>query len=285
VTLQQGEDRTRLGRKLGQEAVALAVQGRWEEAVAANRAIVERFPDEVAACNRLGRALIELGRFAEAAEAYQMALGIDPGNSIATKNVERLKTWANAGQLAPQKARRLGKEFFASTVGKTGIVGLTNVSALERIEEIGAGGVVALRRQGQRVYVEDDEGHLLGELEPKHGTRLAKLMQGGNEYSATVLSTGEGGTQVLVREDFQHPNQVGQASFPPTQADRLYGQLARVSPVETPPIVDRPRRPAASMDGLSDGDTGESFLEEEYGGFLEGFTLVEKPDDREGSLE
>ncbi len=285
VTLQQEEDRTRLGRKLGQQAVALAVQGRWEEAVAANRAIVERFPDEVAACNRLGRALIELGQFAEAGEAYQRALEIDPSNPIATKNVERLKTWASAGQLAPQKARRLGKEFFASTGGKTGVVGLTNVSALDLIGEIGAGGVVALQRRGQRVYVEDDEGHLLGELDPKHGARLAKLMQGGNEYSATVLTTSEGDPQVLVREDFQHPSQAGQASFPPAQADRLYGQLARVSPVETPPIADQARRPAAPLEGLSDGDTGESFSTEEDRGFLEGFTIVEKAADREGSVE
>ncbi len=285
VTLQQEEDRTRLGRKLGQQAVALAVQGRWEEAVAANRGILERFPDEAAACNRLGRALIELGRFAEADEAYQRSLEINPGNSIATKNIERLKTWTNAGQLGEERTRRLGKEFFASAIGKTGVVVLTNVSAVDRIGEIGAGGVVALRRQGQRIHVEDGEGHLLGELEPRQGTRLAKLMQGGNEYSATVLTTSEGGTQVLVREDFQHPSQVGQASFPPTQADRLYGQLDRVSPVETPPIVDQARRPAASTEGMSDGEAGESSSREEDRGFLEGFTLVEKPGDKEGSSE
>lgn len=285
MTLQQEEDRTRLGRKLGQQAVALAVQGRWEEAVAANRAILERFPDEAAACNRLGRALIELGRFVEADEAYQRSLEIDPGNSIAMKNIERLKTWMSAGELGQEKARKLGREFFASTVGKTGVVVLTNVSAIDRIGEIGVGGVVALRRQGHRIYVEDGEGHLLGELDPRHGTRLAKLMQGGNEYSATVLTTSEGGTQVLVREDFQHPSQVGQASFPPTHADRLYGQLDRVSPVETPPIVDQSRRPSPSIEGMSDGETGESFSGEEDGGLLEGFTLVEKPGDKEGSVE
>jgi len=285
VTLQQEEDRTRLGRKLGQQAVALTVEGRWDEAVAANQAIVERFPDEVAAWNRLGRALIELGRFAEAAEAYQRSLEIGPGNSIAMKNIERLKTWTSAGQLGEEKERGLGKEFFASTVGKTGVVVLTNVLAVDRIGEIGAGGVVALQRRGQRIYVEDGEGHLLGELEPRQGTRLAKLMQGGNEYSATVLTTSEGGTQVLVREDFQHPSQVGQASFPPTQADRLYGQLDRVSPVETPPIVDQARRPSASTEGMSDGDAGESFSGEEDRGLLEGFTLVEKPGNKEGSVE
>ncbi|MBE9505235.1 MAG: tetratricopeptide repeat protein [Chloroflexi bacterium] len=284
MTLQRGEDRTRLGRKLGQQAVALAAQGRWEEAVAANRAIVESLPDEVAAFNRLGRALIELGRFAEATEAYQKAVEVDPGNSIATKNIERLKAWTNAGQLAPEQERRLGKEFFASTAGKTGVVGLTNMSAPGGVEEIGAGGVVQLRREGQRVYVEDEEGHLLGELDPRHGARLAKLMQGGNEYSATVLTTSEGGTQVLVREEFQHPSQVGQMSFLPEQADRLYGQLERVSPVETPPIVDQARRPA-STEGPGDGDAGESSSEGEDRGLLEGFTIVEKPHDREGSIE
>ena len=284
MTLQQGEDRTRLGRKLGQRAITLATQGMWDEAVAANRAIVESFPDEVAAFNRLGRALVELGRFAEAAEEYQKAAEVDPGNPIATRNIERLKTWTNAGQLAPEQERRLGKEFFASTAGKTGVVGLTNISAPGRMEEIGAGGIVQLRRGGQRVYVEDEEGHLLGELDPKHGGRLAKLMQGGNEYSATVLATSEGSTQVLVREEVQHSSQVGQMSFLPEQADKLYGQLARVSPVETPPIVDQARRPASS-EGPGEGDAGESSSEVEDKGLLEGFTIVEKPGDREGSVE
>jgi len=39
------------------------------------------------------------------------------------------------------------------------------------------------------------------------------------------------------------------------------------------------------LEGLSDADTGESFSEDEDRGFLEGFTLVEKPIDSEGSLE
>ena len=282
MSLQQEEERTRLSRKLSQEAIALAVQGRWEEAVAANRAIIARFADDVAACNRLGRALIELGRFGEAEEAYRKTLEIDPGNGIAVKNLERLKTWNGVGKLEPDKARTLGKDFFATTVGKTGIVALTNVTSLDRVAEVGIGGAVTLRRRGQQVYVEDGGGSLLGELEPKHGVRLAKLMQGGNHYSATLLATDEGGTQFLVREDYQHHSLVGQASFPPTQADKLYGHPARVSPVETPPIIDEGRRSAA-MRGLGHGDPEEPFAEEDDRGYLEGFTLVEDP--RDGGIE
>jgi tetratricopeptide (TPR) repeat protein len=73
VTFHQEEDRTKLGRRLSQEAIALAVQGRWEEAIAANKAILERFADDVAAFNRLGRAYIELGLFPDARDAYERA--------------------------------------------------------------------------------------------------------------------------------------------------------------------------------------------------------------------
>ncbi|MBN1856123.1 MAG: hypothetical protein JW846_04125 [Dehalococcoidia bacterium] len=284
MTLQQGEDHARLGRKLGQQAIALAVEGRWEEAVAANRAIIERFPNEVAACNRLGRALIELGRFDEATRAYQCALDIDHGNAIATKNMQRLNAWAEVKELGPEKSRGSGKDFFAATIGKTGVVSLTNVTALERMPEAG-GGVVFLKRRGQQVFAEDENGLVLGEFEPKHGTRLAKLMQGGNEYSATVLSTGEVGTQLLVREEFQHPSQVGQASFPPTQADKLYGQPARVSPVETPPIVDMGRRSSVSSGRGTDLDSEEPFSDDDDRGAFEGFTMVEEPSDSEGITE
>lgn len=284
MAFQQEEDRTKLGRKLAQEAIALAVEGRWEEAVAANKAIVERFPDDVAAYNRLGRAHIELGSFGQAEEAYRKTLEVDPGNSIASKNIERLKAWANVGSIEPDKARTIGKDFFAATAGKTGVVGVAGIVALARLQSLEAGSTVVLRRVSQQVLVEDEEGTVLGELEPKHGIRLARLMQGGNTYSATLLSAGEAGPQLLVKEDFQHPSMVGQASFPPPQADKLYGSPVRVSPIETPPIVDEGRKGAASLRTLGD-DSGEPLGEEDDKGHFEGFTLVDEPREAEGSIE
>jgi tetratricopeptide (TPR) repeat protein len=284
VAFQQEEDRTKLGRKLAQEAIALAVEGRWEEAVASNKSIVERFPDDVAAYNRLGRAYIELGSFEQAEGAYGKTLEIDPGNSIASKNIERLKAWAQVGRIEPGKARSVGKDFFAATAGKTGVVGVAGIVAMERLQALEAGATMVLRRVSQQVLVEDDQGTVLGELEPKHGIRLARLMQNGNTYSATLLSTGEAGPQLLVKEEYQHPSMVGQASFPPPQADKLYGSPVRVSPIETPPIVDEGRKAAASLRSLGD-DSGEPLGEEDDKGHFEGFTLVDDPREAEGSIE
>ncbi|KPL15334.1 MAG: hypothetical protein AMJ93_16700 [Anaerolineae bacterium SM23_84] len=57
-------------RWIGQ-AVELALMGRWDEAVQANQRILEIFPDDIQAHNRLGKAYSELGRYEEAATAYE----------------------------------------------------------------------------------------------------------------------------------------------------------------------------------------------------------------------
>jgi Flp pilus assembly protein TadD len=84
------EEQVRLIRMASRQAVALALQGRWREAVEANKGILENFPSDVDTLNRLGRSHIELGEYAEARAAYTRAKALDPYNSIADKNLSRL---------------------------------------------------------------------------------------------------------------------------------------------------------------------------------------------------
>ena len=60
----QEERLARLKRQRSRQAIDLAMQGRWQEAVAANKYIIEDFPTDVDAYNRLGRACMELGEYA-----------------------------------------------------------------------------------------------------------------------------------------------------------------------------------------------------------------------------
>src|SRR3989304_8870339 len=90
------DDRTRIRRQRAEQAIQLAMQGQWEEAAKVNRIIIDVFPNDVDAYNRLGKACTELGRFAEAREAYGKALGLDPHNSIAQKNLARLSSLGEA---------------------------------------------------------------------------------------------------------------------------------------------------------------------------------------------
>ncbi len=84
------EEKARIWRSKIQEAIRMATENRWQEAVAANKSIIEVFPADVDAYNRLGRAHMELGDHQKAKEAYSKALELSPINSIARKNLDRL---------------------------------------------------------------------------------------------------------------------------------------------------------------------------------------------------
>src|SRR5919202_3796077 len=87
----QSEDRLRLKRMRTEKAIQLAMQNRWEEAATLNREMLELFPNDVETYNRLGKAPSELGRCAEALDAYQQAHRLDPTSTIAQRNIQRLE--------------------------------------------------------------------------------------------------------------------------------------------------------------------------------------------------
>ena len=84
------EERTRLRKQLSDQAVKFAVNSRWQEAANLNRDYIRTFGDEAEAYNRLGKALTELGQMSDAREAYGKALDLDPTNTIARRNLDRL---------------------------------------------------------------------------------------------------------------------------------------------------------------------------------------------------
>lgn len=60
------------------------------EAVAINRAIIARSPQDIPAHNRLGRAYQNLGLPEDARDAFEMVVRLDPGNAIATKRLREI---------------------------------------------------------------------------------------------------------------------------------------------------------------------------------------------------
>ena len=76
----------------GDEAVQLAIAGKWDEAVKLNKFIIESFGTDEETQNRLGKALSELGKLKDAKAAYEVALKLNPMNTIAKKNAARINT-------------------------------------------------------------------------------------------------------------------------------------------------------------------------------------------------
>src|SRR2546428_10819299 len=116
----QTEDRAKAKRQHADLAIQMALQGRWEDALQLNQRIIEVFPTDVDAFNRLGKAYTELGRYSEAREAYMKALEVDPLNSIARKNLTRLATLGEETRPKPA-TQKLSPQMFIEETGKTGI--------------------------------------------------------------------------------------------------------------------------------------------------------------------
>jgi len=210
----QEEEQAKLRRRRSKQAIALAMQGRWREAVVANQSLIESFPNDVNAYNRLGRAYTELGEYSRAKEAYSRALELDPYNMIAKKNLERLSRLGEAMVVLEGDSSCVEPQHFVEETGKAGVVNLYCLGSREVLAKMVAGDKAFLRIDGSSLIVENARGEYLGQVEPKHELRLIKLMEGGNKYSAAIVSSMEGIVTIIVREVYQDPSQAGKLSFP-----------------------------------------------------------------------
>ena len=221
----QEEEQVKLRRQGGKEAIALAMQGRWREAVAANISIIDSFPNDVDAHNRLGRAYTELGEYSRSREAYSRTIEIDPYNVIAKKNLHRLSQLGEPIASSENSPRTAEPRSFIKEVGKAGVVRLQSPASAGILARMVAGDSVYLKIDGASLIVENGRGELLGKVEHRHAQRLIKLMEGGNQYTAAIVSSAENAVTVIIRETYQHPDQTGLLSFPPRSGEhtRTYG--------------------------------------------------------------
>jgi len=93
------------------------------------------------------------------------------------------------------------------------VVNLHNVAPGKVLAKMGFGDQVHLEAREQHLIVVSQSGEYLGEVEPRQGLRLIKLMRGGNRYDAAILNVEEDKVQVIIKEVYQHPSQVGRPSF------------------------------------------------------------------------
>lgn len=224
MTPYQEEERTKLRRQSSKQAIALAMQGRWSEVVEANKSLLESFPNDVDAYNRLGRAYIERGEFSMAREAYEKAVEFDPYNTIARKNLERLSHLREVMTGCDGGFHKVEPQNFIKEVGKAGVVSLYRLAPPQVLARTVAGSRVDLRIDGPGLVAENSRREYLGQVEPRHGQRLIKLVQGGNKYTAAVVSSTEQAVSIMIREEYQDPSQAGRLSFPPkgTESFRPY---------------------------------------------------------------
>jgi len=195
------------------DAVQLAIAGKWDDAVKLNKFIIDSFGADEETQNRLGKALSELGKLKDAKSAYEAALKLNPMNSIAKKNAARINTLLHQKEGLKAGGTRVDLNLFVEEMGKTVITTLES-SAPDICSKVAAGDVAELRIEGDGIAAETSRGVRLGLLEAKLARRLIKFMRGGNRYQAGVTSCDGSAVKLIVRETYQDPKFAGKPSLP-----------------------------------------------------------------------
>jgi tetratricopeptide (TPR) repeat protein len=270
MTLGDTDTNIRQRRQLADAAIAHATRGEWEAAVEVNRQLLESGPD-TDAYNRLGKALAELGRDAEALEAYQQALERDATNRIAERNVARLQVLVNAksGKRDNGKPEKASAASFIEEMGKTGHARLINVAPATQLAPLSPGDAVELALDGELLMATVGDVQL-GQVEPRVGTRLAKLMKGGNRYEAAITVLDRDEVRIIIREVFAHPDNFGKVSFPGSAAARpggvrpdIRGSALRYDDDEESEELDEEQEEVEELDTTLPEFSTEPELEEE----------------------
>ncbi len=213
-------------KDLDREAVSLAMKGEWERAAEVNRAILELFADDVEALNRLTKALIELGSYEEAGSVVERVCLVAPYNNIARKNRARLdKVRGNSAAITRHARKAAGApQLFIGESGKSATTTLRHTPRRLSPALVSPGDPVQLLIEHHGISVYTDDGEYLGQVDPRLGHRLSRLIEGGNTYAAAIIGVSEGGISIMMHETSRHRSLQNVASFQ-TRAAPLPAQL------------------------------------------------------------
>ncbi|TXG75722.1 tetratricopeptide repeat protein [Candidatus Dojkabacteria bacterium] len=190
------------------QAIKATLAGDWDEAINLNKSLLDENPNDVAALNRIALAYMILGKNKNAKDSYQKVLSIDPLNSIAMKNLRKIKSDTKNGDVITIQVNNT----FLEETGKTKVVELVNVAQSEILSSLRTGQSVELSAKRLKVHVAQGKKYI-GALPDDIGSRLTKLIAGGNTYEAFIKSASSQEASIFIREVKRSSKFKDQASF------------------------------------------------------------------------
>lgn len=196
---------------LQNQAINTALTGDWEKATKINKTLVKEDPQDIDALNRLAFAFSILGKAKDARLTYLKVLKIDPLNSIALRNIQRIPPGSLNASSTTNNGYKLSN-IFLEEPGKTKIVELLNIAPLRVINHLQTGQLLILTIKRLKVFVLLGKQYI-GMLPDDIGKRLIKFIGGGNTYEAYVKSANGRTLIIFIRETKRAQKYKDQPSF------------------------------------------------------------------------
>lgn len=194
---------------LEKQAIQAATAADWKKALQLNQNIIKNNSKNVPALNRLARAHWELGEVEKAKKTYRQVLTLDPYNTIAAKNLQRV-----AKKKIQQKKVIQTNNLFLEEPGKTKTIKLIRLTSAEVLSELNNGQMVKLVPKKRAISITTEDNVYLGTIPDDLSSRLIKLIKGGNRYQAIVKAIDQKHLEIFVREIFRSKSFRNLPSFP-----------------------------------------------------------------------
>jgi hypothetical protein len=254
---------------LENHAIQAALSTDWEKAIDLNKQILKIDDSNVESHNRLGRAYSESGQVDKARASYRSVLRFDPYNSIALKNLERLKAISGSG-VKITGSGAFSPDLFMEEPGKTKVLEASDLTRPEILAQLHTADAVLLEPSEKGILIRDAAGRKLGLYQGELAEKLNTLLKGGNVYQAYVKSVKPSELKIFVHEIKRTPKFANTPSFP--TVDNGFKPYVHESAVEVPtPDVDldpsdttaseaAAAKKIASVESLAEQETDQSHV-------------------------
>ena len=171
--------------------------------------------------NRLAKVLIEMGSYEEAGSVLDHLGEVAPYNNIARRNRARLEQMRGSAprlyrnEISRHARRATGApQLFIGESGKSATTVLRQTPRRLSPTLVSPGDPVSLRLEHHALNVYADDGQYLGQIDPRLGHRLSRLIKGGNTYAAAVIGVHDEGISVIIHETHRDRSLQHVVSFP-----------------------------------------------------------------------
>lgn len=210
--------------RLAQEAINSALAQNWKEAELLNKNIIKQDPNHIDAHLSLGFALLQQGKFDGAKIAYRKGLKLDPGNTIARNNLDKIKVLEKKGSIQqeePQGELLFDPATFITVAGKTKNIALINIGQADTIAHLKVGTRVEMTIKKRRVEVRTKNNDYIGTLPDDFSKRLMFFLSADSIYSVYITRVSKSVVEVFIKEEKKGRRVEHYISFPKNIRDDL----------------------------------------------------------------
>lgn len=201
-------------------AIQAALSNNWELAEDINSQLLTENPHDIDSLNRIGFALMKLGKFKKAKEAYKKVLDLDNTNPIALKNIKRVDSVSKEEKNGRGKSVHVLSPVYADIyieeAGKTKTIELKNLADKKMLSLIEPGDSVFMQIKRSKIFIQSADKKYIGMLPDNISLRLILFIKGGNEYVTCIKACDEKNVTIFIKETKKSNKFRNQASFSST---------------------------------------------------------------------